>query len=199
MSLPRTDDKTLARRDQIIAAARYCFRHAGFHGASMAEIAAQARLSVGQIYRYFINKDDIIEEIVRRIVECRLKHMSPGKEDPLLFAPRLARRELPDDDPSWSDDHALMLEVAAEATRNPRVATILHDADRRLFQQACSLVKQRYPHFSDPEIAARVELMAVLGEGTAWRSLLPAYYAADVLQPLYENLLNLTFPQDHHE
>lgn len=51
------------RQDEIINAARRCFRRCGFHAASMSQIASEAQLSVGQIYRYFANKDAIIEEI----------------------------------------------------------------------------------------------------------------------------------------
>jgi AcrR family transcriptional regulator len=54
--------KVQARRDQIVDAAKLCFRQHGFHAASMAEIAHASQLSVGQIYRYFDNKDAIIEE-----------------------------------------------------------------------------------------------------------------------------------------
>src|ERR1700751_4700643 len=53
-----------ARRQQILDAACECVRKAGFHGASMAEIAQAAGLSVGQIYRYFENKEAIIAAIV---------------------------------------------------------------------------------------------------------------------------------------
>ena len=57
------------RQDEIINAARRCFRRCGFHAASMSQIASEAQLSVGQIYRYFANKDAIIEEMVRRIID----------------------------------------------------------------------------------------------------------------------------------
>lgn len=53
--MKRTDAET--RRQQIVDAASACARRSGFHGASMAEIAQTAGLSVGQIYRYFENKE----------------------------------------------------------------------------------------------------------------------------------------------
>lgn len=63
------------RQDEIINAARRCFRRCGFHAASMSQIASEAQLSVGQIYRYFANKDAIIEEMVRRIIDFRIAQM----------------------------------------------------------------------------------------------------------------------------
>ncbi|HDI6158504.1 TPA: helix-turn-helix transcriptional regulator, partial [Escherichia coli] len=63
------------RQDEIINAARRCFRLCGFHAASMSQIASEAQLSVGQIYRYFANKDAIIEEMVRRIIDFRIAQM----------------------------------------------------------------------------------------------------------------------------
>ncbi len=49
------------RRVQILDAARACFASAGFHGASMHQICAEARMSPGALYRYFPSKDAIIE------------------------------------------------------------------------------------------------------------------------------------------
>ena len=60
-----------ARRQQIVDAASTCARRAGFHGASMAEIAHAAGLSVGQIYRYFENKE-AIGEILRAVIRYLL-------------------------------------------------------------------------------------------------------------------------------
>ena len=50
-----------ARQDEIIAAARRCFRNSGFHAASMSQIAAEAKLSVGQIYRYLVTKMPLLK------------------------------------------------------------------------------------------------------------------------------------------
>ncbi|MCL2895146.1 TetR/AcrR family transcriptional regulator [Brenneria tiliae] len=186
-------ERTIARRDQIIAAARLCFRRSGFHGAGMAEIAARAQLSVGQIYRYFASKDAIIEEIVSRIVNSKLHFLRLEDNHLPQMAQMLAQRALPGDEATREDDHALMLEVTAEATRNRRVAAILQEADARLFQQAVVLLQQRYPHLSPPQIAARVELMAVLSEGTAFRMVTSQKASPDRLNQLYQHIFQSTF------
>ncbi|MBP2171177.1 AcrR family transcriptional regulator [Erwinia toletana] len=171
------------RQDEIIAAARRCFRRSGFHGASMAQLASEAQLSVGQIYRYFINKDAIIEEMVKRIIDQRMAEISNSTHTPKLPA-LLAWRKVIDE-----DDEALMLEVAAEATRNPRVASMLSEADGRMFNHARQAMQQEHPQFSDDKIRACVEVLAVMVEGTAFRRLTPQKASADRLYPIYQQLL----------
>lgn len=156
------------RRDEIVSAARTCVVRHGFHAASMGEIAAAARMSVGQIYRYFPNKEAIIHAIVERIVAQRLLEMvatvGAGDMATALAAPLAA--DLSD---VQRDDQILMLEVIAEATRNAAVAEIVHQADRRLHDQAVPSLMREYPSLSLAEASARVELLAVLFEGTLMR------------------------------
>lgn len=196
------EERTQRRRDQIIEAARVCFRRGGFHGGGMAEIAKHAELSVGQIYRYFANKDAIIEEIVRRITNDKLQFMEFGLDHDSHIrhaALALSQRGKMATDSVSEDDRALMLEVTAEATRNPRIADILQDADNRLFQRACTLMQHHYPSFSPAQIAARVETMATLTEGMAFRSVVHSAAEDDPLYSLYHTLLHHLFStsEDH--
>ncbi|KGT94853.1 TetR family transcriptional regulator [Erwinia typographi] len=189
MSTPNEarDARHRQRKDEIIAAGRRCFRQSGFHAASMAQLAAEASLSVGQIYRYFTNKDAIIEEMVKRIIDSRLVYMeetATARNLPRLLAWRQALDE---------DDEALMLEVGAEASRNPVVARMLAEADSRMFTHACQNVKKTYPHFSDEHIRTCVEVFAVLVEGTAFRRLTPQKASAERLFILYQQLTDLLF------
>ncbi|QZN94399.1 TetR/AcrR family transcriptional regulator [Symbiopectobacterium purcellii] len=196
------EERTEYRRNQIIAAARICFRRSGFHGAGMTEIAKHAELSVGQIYRYFTNKDAVIEAIVRDITHQKLQFMLLGASHvhpAAMAAKALSLRKPPDLTPRMEEDHALMLEVTAEATRNPRVAEILQEADSRLFPQACTLMARDFPHFTPEQIAARVEVMATLCEGTAFRSVLQTPASPELLHHLYQQLLQLTFSDNEND
>ncbi|MEM6049712.1 TetR/AcrR family transcriptional regulator [Erwinia sp. P7711] len=189
MSTPNKarDARHRQRQDEIVAAGRRCFRRSGFHGASMAQLAAEAGLSVGQIYRYFTNKDAIIEEIVKRIIDSRLIYIEQTATSANL-AGLLAWRHVLDE-----DDEALMLEVAAEATRNPLVARMMVEADNRMFSHACQNLKKEHPHFSDEHICACVEMFAVLAEGTTFRRLTPQKASAEKLYALYQKLTDLLF------
>lgn len=49
------------KREQIIAAARSLFGRYGYAGVGLREIADNADMTVGNIYRYFKGKDDLFE------------------------------------------------------------------------------------------------------------------------------------------
>jgi len=62
--MPRVTQAHLdARHRQILAAAHRCFARHGFHGTTMQEVADEAGLSVGAIYRYFGSKEALIEAL----------------------------------------------------------------------------------------------------------------------------------------
>ncbi|MFI2649299.1 MULTISPECIES: TetR/AcrR family transcriptional regulator [Micromonospora] len=67
--MPRVSDEHLAaRRQQILDAARRCFRRDGFHNTSMQDVIKEAGLSVGAVYRYFPSKNDLITAIAQSVV-----------------------------------------------------------------------------------------------------------------------------------
>lgn len=202
------DARISARRDQIIAAARLCFRKHGFHGAGMAEIAKTSQLSVGQIYRYFANKDAIIEEIVRRMVMKKIQLITGNAHNLQQIAHNLAHRRIGNLSSPFKEDvcseqkeqaeidHALMLEVAAEATRNPAVEMIWRDSEKQLFNEAKSFLSKSFPQFSDEEMTAKVESLAVICEGTAFRRLTTVHADAEVLEALYHRYFQDLFNTD---
>ncbi|GGY53654.1 TetR/AcrR family transcriptional regulator [Pseudoduganella sp. SL102] len=140
-------EKARHRRRQVLDAAAACFGRSGFHGASMAEISKAAGMSAGHIYNYFDSKDAIIAAFVEENVE-RVSALMRGfelKEDPLQAlldeVPRSVRDDL--DPQTW----ILPLEITAEASRNPKIAAVARDADRRtreLFRVILKVGRQRH-------------------------------------------------------
>ena len=57
------------KREEIIRAALELIAENGFHGAPMAMIAEKAGVGAGTIYRYFENKDVLINELYRGLEE----------------------------------------------------------------------------------------------------------------------------------
>jgi AcrR family transcriptional regulator len=70
---PRTKAQTAAARDSarqgILRAALKVFAERGYHGATMAFVARQARVSYGLAYHYFRSKDALFTELVRAAYE----------------------------------------------------------------------------------------------------------------------------------
>jgi len=60
--MPKVSEAYLEeRRQQILDAAMACFARKGFHQTTMEDIGNEAGVSPGVAYRYFANKEDIIE------------------------------------------------------------------------------------------------------------------------------------------
>ncbi len=161
-----------SHRQRILDSASQCFCLSGFHGASMASIAALAGRSVGQIYRYFDNKEAIIAAIVdQHLAELReafdeLQSRSGPAADLIADqVPEMLARRL---DPSRA---ALVLEVMAEAARNPKIAAILRAADAQE-RDLCRalLARDRNPSWSDAELEGRCSLLRILVDGLTLRA-----------------------------
>lgn len=161
----------------------------------MGQIAAEAQMSVGQIYRYFHSKEAIVHAIVERIVAKRLQWML-NREKQVNFAAVLARRgHFRPGDADEHSDRILMLEITAEATRNSAVAEIVREADRRIRSQAVELVCVDYPELTEQQAAVRVEFMSVLAEGTASRYVTDQVADPELMERIYADALKKVFPR----
>ncbi|WP_304171010.1 TetR/AcrR family transcriptional regulator [Phenylobacterium aquaticum] len=164
--------KSELRRQQILDAACACVRRAGFHGASMADIAKAAGLSVGQIYRYFENKEAIVAAIVAQdLAEMREKFAEFSEGDGTLTEMVIQRCPEAIERNYDPDRAALVLEVLAEAARNPRVAAIVREADaveRTLGRTV--LEEARAAGCSETELDARGEVLSMIFDGMVTRA-----------------------------
>lgn len=184
-----------SRRQQILDAACERVRQSGFHGASMADIAKAAGLSVGQIYRYFENKEAIIAAIVAQdLAEMRDKFAEmEGRPGTLLDA---IDDHLPESIEKCFDlrRSSLALEVVAEAARNPKVAAIVQAADAQERELARGMMQRdRKPEWSDTEFQARCEVVGMIFDGLLMRGVnhpdLDRKALADVLRSTVRHLL----------
>jgi AcrR family transcriptional regulator len=183
------------RRNEIVAAARECVVRRGFHAASMAEIATTARMSVGQIYRYFANKEAVVHAIVEGIVANRLQMLgeTAGHPDEVRKIVDTLTGRVPDE---LGDDDILMLEVTAEATRSPAVAGMVRRADERLRSMALAAFERGHPKLSANAVAARIEILAVLFEGTLFRRMTVRNSQSSSLRDLYREIIGRLMSQE---
>ena len=161
-----------ARRQQILDAACDCVRRAGFHGASMADIAKAAGLSVGQIYRYFENKEAIIAAIADQdLAEMREKFAELEAGSETLAEAAIDRCS---EGVALKYDlgrAALSLEVLAEAARNPRVAASLQAADAKERELGRRMLESAgLAGLGERELEARGEVLSMLFDGMVVRA-----------------------------
>jgi TetR/AcrR family transcriptional repressor of uid operon len=167
-----TEIQRQERRERLLDAAERCFARSGFHAATMAEIARAARVSAGAAYIYFDSKEDLIAGIAARDRQ-RIASDFAAIGDASDFADalvRCARRYLVDE-----PDHKrqLMVEMNAEATRNPVVARNWRSVDRAVqesFRRA--LARQIDAGRIAPSMTLDdvVRMIMVVGDGVFARS-----------------------------
>lgn len=137
----------------------------------MAEIAQAAGLSVGQIYRYFENKEAVMAAIVARdIAEIRGRFSNLEGEPEALREAVLAKSVAVLDELYDPARAALRLEVAAEAARNPAVAANVQAADAEEREIRRTLLKRLLPNCDEAERQARGEVLNILFDGTTLRA-----------------------------
>ena len=60
----RKEKEYLTRRTDILKAAESLFAEKGFHGATMADLAAQSEFSVGTLYKFFGSKEEVYSILI---------------------------------------------------------------------------------------------------------------------------------------
>jgi TetR/AcrR family transcriptional regulator, repressor of fatR-cypB operon len=70
--------KKLDKRADIMRAALELIAEQGFHGAPMSEISEKAGVATGTIYRYFENKEVLINELHQELEKKIIEHIQEG-------------------------------------------------------------------------------------------------------------------------
>ena len=120
-------DSVLDRRSQILDAALVCFGKRGFHQTSMHDISSEAGISVGLIYRYFENKEAVISAMADRHKKEISEVLERARQAPtllesleILFTAHCCENET-------RVVSAFVVDLYAEASRNPHVADLTRD------------------------------------------------------------------------
>lgn len=164
VSLACPPDRAALRRDRVIAAARKLFEDKGFHATGMAELAALSGVKVGQIYRDFASK----EEIVAAIVEADFAAYSDasGFRSAIDSGDRQAVIVAIDQMFTRTEGKRLLPEIIAEASRNPVVASTIRDLDSRCkaeLLEALEVIAPGADHGQAREVAAEIVLTLIVG------------------------------------
>ncbi|MGA0597648.1 TetR/AcrR family transcriptional regulator [Enterovirga sp. CN4-39] len=128
------------RRTRILDAAETCFVRSGFHRTTMQDVAAEAGMSAGNLYRYFPSKDAIVaglSERDRREVAESFAIMDQAGRDFMAGFAELGRRHF-EDEPR--EKAVLCLEIWCEATRNPACAKLTADFANEVVERLTTLL-----------------------------------------------------------
>src|SRR3982751_4492242 len=115
------------RRSQILEAAIACFAKRGFHQTSMHDISADAGISVGLIYRYFANKEAVIAAMADRHKSEIQDLLERARQAATLFESLEILFTAHCSESSPKVLSAFVVDLYAEASRNPRIADLVRD------------------------------------------------------------------------
>src|ERR1700751_531702 len=123
------------RRLRILEAAERAFVGNGFHATTMQHVADEAGMSAGNLYRYFPSKEAIVEGLCERdqaeMAQAFAELMADCRH--IAEAMRFALRKHVLGKPP--EKARLLVEIWAEAGRNPRVAEVTRGIDAEV--RAC--------------------------------------------------------------
>src|SRR4051812_42895180 len=171
-------EPSLDRRTQILDAAIICFAKQGFHQTSMHDVSAEAGISVGLIYRYFANKEAVISAMadkhkqeIHELLERARRASSLFESLEIIFTAHCCEN-------SPKVLSAFVVDLYAEASRNPSVADLVRDVLETAMEGVTDLIarspeaKVGATHGLKPDELA--ELIFAVARGMLMR---------DVLQP----------------
>lgn len=119
------------RRFRVIEAARRLFIENGFHATGIAQIARESGVAVGQLYRDFSAKEDIVAAIVnsdcRSFLAAESLRLAIQNGDVAQVREWIHQLVTPDSD---AGDARLFAEILAESARNQRIAAIFNATHR---------------------------------------------------------------------
>jgi TetR/AcrR family transcriptional repressor of uid operon len=117
------------RRERILAAAERAFVRHGFHATTMQHVADELGMSAGNLYRYFPSKEAIVEGLCERDQAERARAFAELMADNRSIPEALCwavRKHVLARPPAKA---RMIVEIWAEAGRNPRVAEITRAID----------------------------------------------------------------------
>ena len=142
MSQSQQEPSSPDRRSQILDAALVCFDKCGFHQASMHDISAEAGISVGLIYRYFENKEAVISAMADHHKKEIGELLARARRAPTLLESleTLFTAHCCESEPRVVS--AFVVDLYAEASRNPRVADLVRDVLKTSMDGVAELIER---------------------------------------------------------
>lgn len=137
-----TAERGLSERHiRILDAAERVFARAGFHAATMNDIAVESGMSPGNLYRYFSSKDALVDGIAERDrmeIAADFAKLEPSKGGLLDQLEELGRHHMTR---KPREKAIIALQIWAEAARKPQMARICAGFDETVEQGLAAAVE----------------------------------------------------------
>ncbi len=183
-----------------------CFAEKGFHQATMHDISAEAGISVGLIYRYFKNKEQVIAALAAEHKQDIADLLERAGEAPTLLEAMEILFTSHCCEPSPQIVAAFVVDLFAEASRNPKIAKVVRSVMKTKTDGVVDLIA-RSPEGRGlaPWLGAReiAEMIFAMNDGTLMRSVFRASNASVTQQRerqlnVARNLWRLLFSRTSH-
>jgi AcrR family transcriptional regulator len=169
-----------ARRDQIIAAGLTCFAGSGYHATTMADVAAQARVSKGTPYLYFDSKQALFLALHeqwdcgagQRVDDAIAALPESGRQSPRAVLRAIATA-IAAHVQAETETCRVLMEARALAAHEPVIAAAVRTADEQMHRQleelfAAGVAAGEWPAGADPALAARLFAAGLYGLMAQW-------------------------------
>lgn len=199
---PKTTARVQAQRERILKAAHRCFIAQGIHAARMSSVAKAAGMSQGLIYRYFSGKSEIALAVLQRALDRALEILNEeSRSDSVAALFHRIRQEGSGESDVISG--ILLLEMYAEATRNPDVAVRMTEFETTFRASMLNWLmrdKAKGGHGLDLETAQRrVVILQCLLEGLKIEETRSREKEKEIFAAALDEILTLLFPQSSKE
>jgi TetR/AcrR family transcriptional repressor of uid operon len=160
------------KRAEILEAAERCFARDGFHGATIAQICAEAKISPGHLYHYFASKEAIVSAIVDAGVEgtaSRFAELMESSNAITALVSELARlRAL-----HRKSGAGVHLDVLAEAGRSPAIGPVIQESTKGVRKLLADLLRKGQSRGQiDPELDVDMTAAVLISVNDGSKSLL---------------------------
>ena len=161
------DEAQAERRNRILDAAETCFVRSGFHRTTMQDVASEAAMSPGNLYRYFRSKDAIVGGLAERD-RAQMAHdfalLAEADDFSATFV-RMVHKHFSEEP---REKAVLCLAIWSEATRNPEFAELSRAFDCDVLARLTGLIglaKDRGKVSASVEPSSVALLIATLANG----------------------------------
>ncbi|PRH87885.1 TetR/AcrR family transcriptional regulator [Labrys okinawensis] len=156
-----------ARRNHILDAFEVCIQRTGFHRTTMQDVAREAGMSAGNLYRYFSSKEALVSGLIERDRErFSADFMNVARSSDVMGSfIALGRKHFLE---TPRERCVQFMEIWAEASRNPQVAEMCAAVDREVNDFMVAILNAAKTSGQIPtsvDSAAVITVLSAMGDG----------------------------------